>query len=53
MINVPVAAAVLLVELFGTEVTVPIVVGAVVGFVIGRPWVVCRYSRLGSVSETG
>lgn len=46
VVNVPVASAVLLVELFGTRVTAPVVVGAVVGFVIGRPWVVYRYSGL-------
>ena len=51
VVNVPVAAVVLLVELFGTQVTVPVVVGAMVGFVIGRPWVVYQYSRLGAASR--
>ena len=50
VLNVPVAAAVLLIELFGTRVTVPVLVGTVVGFVVGRPWVVYRYSGLGGPS---
>jgi len=45
VLNVPIAAVVLAVELFGTSVTVPAVVGTVLGFVIGRPWVVYQYRR--------
>ena len=52
VLNVPVAAAVLLVELFGTEVAAPVALGAVIGFVIGRPWMVYHYSRLASASKT-
>ncbi len=45
VLNVPLAAVVLLMELFGVGVTVPVIVGAGVGFVVGRPWVIYRYSQ--------
>jgi CIC family chloride channel protein len=45
VLNVPIASAVLAVELFGTSVTVPAVLGTVIGFVVGRPWVVYQYRR--------
>ena len=47
VINVPVAAAVMMLEMFGTGLGVPIVAGATVGFMIGRPSVIYRYGRRG------
>jgi len=52
VLNVPVAGAVLLMELFGTETAVPVALGAVIGFAIGRPWMVYHYSRSASAPET-
>lgn len=33
-------------EMFGTGFGVPIVIGAAIGFMIGRPGIVYRYARL-------
>jgi len=52
VLNVPVAGAVLLIGLFGTEAAAPVALGAVIGFVIGRPWVVYNYSQAGSDSQS-
>ena len=46
VVNVPVAAAVIMIEIFGVGYSVPIIVGAVVGFMIGRPGVIYHYGRL-------
>ncbi|HUU43785.1 MAG TPA: chloride channel protein [Planctomycetota bacterium] len=47
VVNVPVAAAVMMIEMFGTGLGVPIVAGAAVGFMIGRPSVIYHYGRRG------
>ncbi len=46
MVNVPIAAAVMMIEIFGVGYGVPIILGAVVGFMIGRPGVIYHYGRL-------
>ncbi|HUW55221.1 MAG TPA: chloride channel protein [Planctomycetota bacterium] len=46
VVNVPIAAAVMMIEIFGVGYGVPIILGAVVGFMIGRPGVIYHYGRL-------
>lgn len=45
VVNVPIAAAVMMLEMFGTGLGVPIIIGATAGFMIGRPGVVYHYGR--------
>ena len=46
IVNVPVAAAVMMIEMFGSSYSVPIILGGVLGFAVGRPQVIYRYARL-------
>ncbi len=44
VLNTPIAAAIILLELFGLRVAVPVILGAILGFTIGHPKIIyfCR-----------
>jgi len=52
-LNVPVAAAVIMMEVFGKAFAVPIVLGASLGFFVGRPAVLYSYNREGVAESPG
>ena len=53
ILNVPIAACAIMIEMFGTAYVVPIVLGATIGFMVGRPAVIYHYGRRGVHTKPG
>ncbi|MEA1927292.1 MAG: chloride channel protein [Candidatus Auribacterota bacterium] len=47
VLNTPIAAVIIMLELFGVRAAPPIIMGAVLGFIIGRPKVIYSYRDSG------
>jgi len=47
VLNTPIAAGIIMLELFGVRAAPPVVLGAVLGFIIGRPMVIYSYRDKG------
>jgi CIC family chloride channel protein len=47
VLNTPIAASIIMLELFGVRAAPPVVMGAVLGFIIGRPTVIYSYRDKG------
>jgi len=47
VLNTPIGAAIIMLELFGVRAAPPVVMGAVLGFIIGRPKIIYSYRNKG------
>ena len=47
VLNTPIAASIIMLELFGVRAAPPVVMGAVLGFIIGRPTIIYSYRDKG------
>jgi chloride channel protein, CIC family len=47
VLNTPIAAVIIMLELFGVRAAPPVVLGAILGFIIGRPMVIYSYRDKG------